>query len=177
MSQQARSPTFGPASHAPGVDDWLVWRQKRDRSFGFLGLCLVWGTWSRDNGARRWHARSGHDGWLSFSAWRRRHDSQIRAKANWLKWWPGRWSLTLIWVVGDRPRSLMYITKGRERRQARSAKKLHCSLSPGVEYRLINYLTYVSHPESGTTPFWASLTTQHEAARSQSSIKTISGQS
>ena len=61
----------------------------------------------------------------------------------------------------DGPQSLVYITEGSGailHRAAASASAINEEaawrfLSPGVEYHLTNFLTYIYRPESGSAPF------------------------
>ena len=81
-----------------------------------------------------------------------------------------RWPLTFGRVVRDRPQSLLCITEGSGtilQRTAAPASSIDEEaarrlVSPGVEYCLTNYLTYVSRPKSGSAPFWAHLPAQDE---------------
>ena len=70
--------------------------------------------------------------------------------------------LTLGWFMRDRLQSLVYITEGSGailQRASASASAINEEaarqlVSLGVEHGLTNYLTYISHRESGSAPFW-----------------------
>ena len=85
-----------------------------------------------------------------------------------------RWPLALGWVVRDRPRSLVYITKEmvpfcKAMASVRTIDEevARRSLSLDVEYHVTNCLTYVSRCKSGLTPFWVRLHVHKEATRFQ----------
>jgi len=150
--QEALSPrvTAGGATR-PEVDDWVRCQRAGEKSVKFEEqTVVVRGTWLG------WRislcSPLGTMKWLG--------DSRVRAgefAACWARCWP----LTFGWVVRDRLRSLVYITErsGTILQRVASASAIDEEaawrlVSPVFEYRLTNYLTDVSSPESGLVPFF-----------------------